>query len=72
METIIILSEKKWHEKLVLNLRNRFPQYKWLHIKNKEGFTLEELQEYQPTKIFIPHWSYLISENIYDHFECIL
>jgi methionyl-tRNA formyltransferase len=68
----IILSEKKWHEDLFNQLKSEFNDNEWLLINNKSDFNLELLNEFKPDKIFIPHWSYIIPEEIFNSFECIV
>lgn len=72
MGKYIILSEKYWHLDLFNNLKNTFNEDDWVLINNKTDFTFEKLKEINPNKIFIPHWSYIISENIFYNYECIL
>lgn len=69
---LIILSEKKWHEDLFNQLKSEFNDNEWLLINNKSDFNLELLNELKPDKIFIPHWSYIIPEEIFNSFECIV
>lgn len=68
----IILSEKKWHEDLFNQLKSEFKENEWLLIKKKADFNLQLLNEFKPDKIFIPHWSYIIPEEIFNSFECIV
>ncbi len=72
MSTFVILSEKVWHEELYSNLNDCFPEFKWVNIKTKNGFNLEYLNQLNPEKIFIPHWSHIIPEKIYESFECVV
>lgn len=72
MNRFILLSEKKWHEELFLNLKTKFCNDDWILINNKEDFNPESIKKINPTKIFIPHWSYIISSDIYDFFDCIV
>lgn len=72
MKTYIILSQKTWNNNLVERLQQQFPEYKFIHISTREDFTQEHLQELNPDKVFIPHWSYIIPENIWGNFECIV
>ena len=44
----------------------------WTLINKREALTLQEVQRIEPLKIFIPHWSYLIPEEIFASFECIV
>ncbi len=72
MKTYIILSQKTWNNELVGRLQHKFPEHKFIHISTREDFTQEYLQEIKPDKVFIPHWSYIIPENIWGNFECIV
>ena len=72
MKTYIILSQKTWNNDLVKRLQQEFPEYQFIHISDREDFTQEHLQEINPEKIFIPHWSYIIPESIWGNFECIV
>lgn len=72
MNCFIILSEKKWNKELIINLKDKFSKDKWIHISKKEDFNYENLLSINPTKIFIPHWSFIISNEIYNHFDCVV
>ena len=72
MKTYIILSQKTWNNDLVERLQQQFPEHKFIHISAREDFTQEHLQEINPDKVFIPHWSYIIPESIWGNFECIV
>lgn len=72
MSKFIILSEKKWNYNLVNNLQVLFPKDEFVHISSQEDFIFEHIKEINPSKIFIPHWSYIIPENIWGNFECIV
>jgi methionyl-tRNA formyltransferase len=71
MSSYVLLSEKKWHDQLFLNLSNS-ANLNWIRIDDKQKFTIEELDKINPQKIFIPHWSYIIPSNIYEKYECIV
>lgn len=68
----IILSEKKWNKELKNQLEYLFPSHNWHYIDSKSEFTNEKLKIIKPDKIFIPHWSYIIPESIYNKYECIV
>lgn len=72
MNNYIILSEKLWHKDICENLKGSFKEDKWVFINSKAEFNIENLTSINPNKIFIPHWSSIISKNIYDNFECIV
>lgn len=68
----ILLSEKEWHKKTFKNLQAKLHNSDWFLINNKTDFNFDNLKKINPTKIFIPHWSYIIPEKIYKNFECIV
>lgn len=68
----IILSEKVWNKGLSEKLESLFPEHSWIYINKKQDFTVEKLEEINPNKIFIPHWSYIISKSIYENYECVV
>ena len=72
MKKIVVLSEKSWHKNLPVTLKEKFPDYEWILICKKDSFTLSNLKSIDPRKIFIPHWSYIIPEEIYSRFDCIV
>lgn len=71
MPDYILLTEKKWHKELFDQLQLRRDE-KWHLIDERSRFTLEELTKINPTKIFIPHWSYIIPAEIYQAYECVV
>lgn len=68
----IVLSEKSWHKDLFNDLKLSFKNDNWLLIDSKIDFNLENLEKFKPTKIFIPHWSHIIPNEIYEKYECIV
>lgn len=72
MSKYIILSEKSWHKNLFYVLEKAFYNDSWLLIDSKKDFNLSNLIEFKPSKIFIPHWSYIIPCEIYESYECIV
>ena len=71
MKTFIILSEKKWHNGMTINL-NKYFKANWIRISRKEDFIFNKIHKINPNKIFILHWSYIISSEIFKNYECIL
>jgi len=70
--TNIIVSEKEWNKQLISTLRNQHKNANWVLIDAKDDFNIQTLQALQVNKIFIPHWSYIIPEEIYANYECIV
>lgn len=67
----ILLSEKKWHDSLFQTLNKRENE-DWLRVSSKSDFTIEFLKDWEPDRIFIPHWSHIIPAEVYENFECIV
>lgn len=72
MSNYIILSHKKWNSSLVKKCQLLFPYDNWYYINTKEDFTLKKVKNINPDYIFIPHWSYIIKEEIYSSYNCIV
>lgn len=65
---IIIANSNTWfHLSEKLANRNEI-----LHIKEKESFTIENINRFNPELIFFPHWSWIVPKEIYTNFKCIL
>ena len=43
-----------------------------LFIKNESDFTTTKIKDFNPDLIFFPHWSFIVSSEIYLNFKCIL
>ena len=71
-KTNIIVSEKSWNQNLVKELTETCHSYNWICINQKSNFTTKFLKQFDIEKIFIPHWSYIINDEIYDSYECIV
>lgn len=68
----ILLSNKLWHRDLFQSLQKTRPHEEWILITKEHQFSLEDLNKIKPSKIFIPHWSQIIKEDIFSAFECIV
>lgn len=72
MKKYVIVSEKKWHFNLENELNEMFPNTKWITIKYFNDFNNKFLCKIKPDFIFIPHWSYLIPEEVFINFKCVV
>ena len=72
MSNYLIASHKPWNSSLIDDLKLVFPNDNWFFIDNKQDFNSENLNNIAPEYIFIPHWSYLIKEDIYKFYNCIV
>lgn len=67
----VVLSSKTWHDKLFEDLRDNV-EATWIRLKEFNKFNLENLDQWKPDIIFIPHWSYIIPEEIFLKYNCIV
>lgn len=67
----IIASNKKWYAGLPESLSAR-TGHQFVYIERKEELSAEFLEKIKPRYVFLPHWSYLVSENVYENYECII
>ena len=72
MSNYLIASHKPCNSFLIGDMKLVFPKDNWFFIDNKEDFNSKNLQKIAPEYIFIPHWSYLIKEDIYKSYNCIV
>ena len=67
----IIATSRVWNEQMAFNLTME-TGHKFHLISSKEELSIEKIMEISPRYIFFPHWSYLIPENIYSAYECVV
>ena len=68
----IILSEKSWNANLPTLIRQEGIVDEIELINSKIDFTLSNLRRINPDFVFVVHWSYLIPNEIFNEFECIV
>lgn len=71
MRKFILLSAKSWHDDMFVELSARSDE-SWKRIRFKDEFNLDTLSRFRPEKIFIPHWSYIIPNEIWINFDCVV
>jgi methionyl-tRNA formyltransferase len=71
MKKFILLSSKEWHDDLFEKLKESTDD-EWVRIIDKKDLNLENLKIISPDKIFIPHWSHIIADEIFTNFECVV
>lgn len=69
--TNIIVSNKDWHFKYVDEISARTGTG-IIYLDKKEQVTFDFLNQYKPEYIFFPHWSHIISPEIYNYFKCVV
>ena len=73
MKNIVIATIKEWNINNYFELKKELEnEYSFYLISNKDELSLEKIEKINPKYIFFPHWSWIIPENIYKNYECIL
>ncbi len=73
MRTIIIATIKEWNIENYFSLKKRYQEhYKFHLITHKDQLTKKYIESINPQYIFFPHWSWLIPEDLYSNFKCIV
>ena len=67
----VIASEKVWNENIHTSL-NKNVDCEFILLSSRLDLNIDNLRAINPKIIFFPHWSYLIPEEIYDEFECVV
>lgn len=70
---IVIATIKTWNVERAQALRER---YQGIHeiklMTKKEELTAQALEEFAPDFVFLPHWSYWISDEITQKWNCVV
>lgn len=69
MSKIIIATIKSWNITNALKLKNK---YDIELVTKKEELTVDFVKKFNPEYIFFPHWSWIIPEEIYQNYNCIV
>ena len=70
MQSILIVCSKKWF--FENNEVKKFIKKKNIRIiKIKKKLNIQNLKKIKPKKIFFPHWSNKVPNNIINNYECI-
>lgn len=72
MKRYIVATVKSWNIENFKKLKEKYLQYGFLMINQKEELTQSFLESYQPEYIFFPHWSWMIPREIYENFNCVV
>ncbi|MBD5452376.1 MAG: methionyl-tRNA formyltransferase [Lachnospiraceae bacterium] len=70
---IIIATVKSWNIERAKALQK---QYEGVHdiviYTTKEEYTIDNVRNFNPDYIFMPHWSYLVSNEITGNYACVV
>lgn len=69
--TYVLATSRPWHEPMAGRLEQKTGQPFTL-ITGKNELTVEHLSSIKPKIVFFPHWSYIIPEEIFENYECVI
>ena len=70
---IIIATIKSWNIAHAQAMQKRYEgEHEICIYTKKEEFTAENVRNFQPDYIFLPHWSYIMPREITDNWECVV
>lgn len=72
MRVFILASTNEIYKALYEKLSIQFSHDKWIYINDKNDLSLENLNKWNPSYIFFPHWSFIIPSKIYSKYECVV
>lgn len=72
MEKYIVATIKSWNIENFGVLKESHPDCEFKLINEKKDLSLSFLEAYKPKYIFFPHWSWIIPEDIYNNYNCIV
>lgn len=70
---IIIATIKSWNIELAHALQEKYQGIHEIAIyTTKEEFDINNIRNFNPDYVFLPHWSYIMPGEICDNWECIV
>ncbi len=72
MDNILICTIKSWNFKEASKLKDRFNQKYNIIIVTDNNCLSDIVSKTRPLYIFFPHWSYIIPEEIYTKYKCVV
>jgi len=68
----MIATIKSWNIDFAKKFIAANPELEVELVTNKDALTFDRVKQFGPRYIFIPHWSWMIPQEIYDNFECVV
>jgi len=68
----LVATIKSWNVDQFNKLKENDKGNQWFLITEKEQLTFDFLQKINPRYIFFPHWSWIIREEIWRNYECVV
>lgn len=73
LENIIIATIREWNIENYFSLKVSYEkEFNFYLFTSSEELCYENIKKINPKYIFFPHWSWIIPDNIYNNFECVV
>lgn len=72
LPALVIATPHHRHDELEQLVRDGLPDHAIVRIRAREDLTLKMLDQIKPAFVFFPHWSWLIPEDVYSNFDCVI
>lgn len=72
MGNYVIATTKSWNIENYRKLKELYKEHNFCLVTEVKQLNFEYLSEFNPKFIFFPHWSWIIPEEIYHEFSCIV
>lgn len=72
MSRYVIATTKSWNIENTKKLIKNNPQEEIFLITEKSELTKAFLDDYRPRYVFFPHWSWIIPEEVYSNYQCVV
>lgn len=70
---IVIATLKSWNVKNAFKFKKRFVNgYRVFIFQEKDELCFSVLKKINPEYVFLPHWSWMVPENIFSNFKCVV
>ena len=70
---VMIATVKEWNIRFAFEFAKKYSNtYNIKIISSKSELSLPLIQNFQPDYIFFPHWSWIIPEDVFSSFKCVV
>jgi len=69
---VLIATVKSWNINNAIKFKKNNKNIDTYIITDKQDLTYDKLKKINPQYVFFPHWSWIIPEEIYSNFTCIV
>lgn len=73
MDKLLVATVKEWNIKAYFDLAERYKdRYAFHLVTHPDELTIEFVNAIHPCYLFFPHWSWIIPEEIFRQYECVV